>query len=205
MRLFLLLLGYVIKKSEYIVYSGVNCHSVKNCFFVSIMPPRRKNKRTGGPVRNQQSRRQTRSGDSEVHRASTTTPPSKKRWVQPPLTRDNIPTIVQAICAPFYQLQPRNPRVPRTELRGLARQINDPHYQVALLWQDKNPLPSHIASHAFTKDVSQQVIHTPTFLYWNTTHSLPMNKNDINKTDVPLYSCECLNILIHCHNTLLDV
>ena len=81
------------------MYSGVNCHSVKNCFFVSIMPPRRKNKRTGGPARNQQSRRQTRSGDSEVHGASTTTPPSKKRRVQPPLTRDNIPTIIEAVRA----------------------------------------------------------------------------------------------------------
>ena len=87
------------EKSECVVYSGVNCHSVKNCFIVSIMPPRRKNKHTGGPVRHQQSRRQTRSGDSKVHRASTTTPPSKKRRVQPPLTRDDIPTIVEAVRA----------------------------------------------------------------------------------------------------------
>ena len=81
------------------MYSGVNCHSVKNCFFWSIIPPRRKNKHTGGPARNQQSRRQTRSGDSKVHGASTTTTPSKKRRVQLPLTRDDIPTIVEAVRA----------------------------------------------------------------------------------------------------------
>ena len=185
------------------MYSGVNCHSVKN-FFVSIMLPQRKNKRTGGPARNQQSRRQTCSGDSEVRGASTTTPPLKNRRVQPPLTRDDIPTIVEAVRA----LLPASTSEPTSTTNGApatSRRINDPHYQVALLWQDKNPVPSHIASHAFTEDVSQQVIHTPTFLYWNTTHSMPMNKNDINKTDVPLYSCECLNILIHCHNILLDV
>ena len=72
------------------------------------MPPQRKNKCTGGPARNQQSRRQTRSGDSEVHRASTTTPPSKKRRIQPPLTRDDSPTIVEAVhtLLPASTLEP---------------------------------------------------------------------------------------------------
>ena len=81
------------------------------------MPSWRKNKRTGGPARNQQSRRETCSGDSEVHGASTTTPPSKKRRVQPPLTRDDIPTIVKAIRA----LLPASTSEPTSTTNGAPR------------------------------------------------------------------------------------
>ena len=63
------------------------------------MPPCRKNKRTGGSTRNQGNRRQTCSGSSEINEASTTTPSSKKRQVQPPLTNDNISAIVEAVHA----------------------------------------------------------------------------------------------------------
>ena len=95
--------------------------------FMSIMPPQRKNKCTGGPVRNQQSRRQTRSGDSKDHGASTTTPPLKKRRVQPPLTRDYIPTIVEVVCA----LLPASTSEPTSTTNG-ALSISSTNQQSSL-------------------------------------------------------------------------
>ena len=63
------------------------------------MPLCKKNKQTAGPARNQAKRRQTPSGGSEVKGATTTIPPPKKWRVQPPLTKDNISAIVEAIRA----------------------------------------------------------------------------------------------------------
>lgn len=70
----------------------------KNCFFqVSVMPSYKNNKWTGGSISNQGNQRQACSGDSKVSGASTTTPCSKKKRVQPPLAKDDIPAIVKAI------------------------------------------------------------------------------------------------------------
>ena len=61
------------------------------------MPPRRKNKRTSGPENQGDRRRSRRIANNGSNVTVATTQPAKKRRVQDPLTRNDIPTIVQAV------------------------------------------------------------------------------------------------------------
>ena len=103
--------------------------------------PSRKRKQAASSGSGQGDRRQTRSVTTKVTSAdstSTCTPPTKKRKVKDPLTKDDIPSIVKAL--------PGTSGSRRTDTTDAAPLDSSSQGQSSAVLQSTPPHPSHFAT-----------------------------------------------------------